>query len=260
MNIANPAIKKINILSSDGKKLAPLTAPLIREVFLTVKVNGEAIAKIACSGNHLKELAAGFLKSEKIINTREEIEKIEVNHRQYAVNIILDTAKEYSGYLADNLASSGARSRENEQPIFFPPAFKDDFVISAATVLKLMDDLLANSVLHNKTHGTHCSALAKNGTIAVVREDIGRHNTIDMLGGHALLKQIDLATAIILTTGRISSEIVCKILNLGIPVVISHAAPTARAVDLARQASLTLIGYVRRGSMNIYSHERRITI
>jgi FdhD protein len=81
-----------------------------------------------------------------------------------------------------------------------------------------------------------------------------------MLGGYALLQKINLHQAIILTTGRISSEIVYKIWNLGIPVIISHSAPTANAVELSRKANILLIGYVRNGRMNIYSQERRVII
>ena len=141
-----------------------------------------------------------------------------------------------------------------------PLSLQDNFVIRAGQALKLMDDLLENSTLHNETHGTHCSALASCENIIALREDIGRHNTIDMLGGYALFKQIDLSATAILTTGRISSEIVFKVWNLGIPVIISHSAPTTKAVDLLRLANITLIGYVRSGRINIYSHERRVII
>jgi FdhD protein len=123
-----------------------------------------------------------------------------------------------------------------------------------------MEELLEKSLLHNETHGTHCSALAQQGKIVALREDIGRHNTIDMLGGYALLQKINLSNAIILTTGRISSEIVYKVWNLGIPAIISHSAPTTKAIELLNKANIVLIGYVRGGRMNIYSQERRVKI
>jgi FdhD protein len=132
--------------------------------------------------------------------------------------------------------------------------------IKAKVALGLMEELLEKSLLHNETHGTHCSALAHQGKIIALREDIGRHNTIDMLGGFVLLQKINLSDAFILTTGRISSEIVYKVWNLGIPAIISHSAPTTKAIELLQKANITLIGYVRGGRMNIYSQERRVKI
>jgi len=158
-----------------------------------------------------------------------------------------------------NISSSGARGRTNIDSLV-PLHVPADFKIKTSVVLKLMNELLNGSIIHNKTGGSHCSALALRKKIVALREDIGRHNTIDMLGGHALLQKISLNKAIILTTGRISSEIVYKVWNMGIPVIISHSAPTASAVELARKANILLIGYVRGGKMKIYSQERRVII
>jgi FdhD protein len=260
MSPDNQAIKKLDIFSSDGKTISTATALIIREVALTVKISGKTIAAIACSGNHIEELATGFLKSEGIITTQKDIEKIEVDNKKCWANIILRNEKNPSGSFVKNIASSGARSRNIDPASFQPLSVPASFIISSQLALKLMDDLLEKSVLHNKTHGTHCSALAKGGEIIALREDIGRHNTIDMLGGYALLNQIDLYDVIILTTGRISSEIVYKVWNLGIPLIISHSAPTTKAIELLNKAAITLIGYVRAGKMNIYSHGRRIKI
>jgi len=260
MSPDNQAIKELDIFSSDGNTISPAKALIIREVALTVKISGKTIAAIACSGNHLEELAIGFLKSERIIATQKDIEKIEVDNKKYWANIILRNEKDLSGSFVKNIASSGARIRNIDPAAYQPLSVRDNFIISSQLALKLMDDLLEKSILHNKTHGTHCSALAKGGEIIALREDIGRHNTIDMLGGYALLNQLDLSDAIILTTGRISSEIVYKVWNLGIPLIISHSAPTAKAIELLNKAAITLIGYVRAGKMNIYSHERRIKI
>jgi FdhD protein len=260
MSPGKQAVAQLDIFSSSGQTIIPATARIIREVALTVGIGGQSIATIACMGDHLEELAAGYLRSEKVITARADIEKIDVDRKQYRANIILKTPKEYSRSVTGNIASSGARGRSIDPAMFRPLSVPENFIISAQQALKLMDDLLEKSVLHNETHGTHCSALACGGEIIALREDIGRHNTIDMLGGFALLKQIDLSAAVILTTGRISSEIVYKVWNLGIPLIISHSAPTTKAVELLRRANITLIGYVRGGKMNIYSHERRVKI
>jgi FdhD protein len=123
-----------------------------------------------------------------------------------------------------------------------------------------MEELLSSSMLHQRTHGAHCSALADSSGILVCRDDIGRHNTIDMLGGYVLLEGIECTDKFLATTGRISTEMVSKVFNLGIPVIISHSAVTSRAVIFASDAGITLIGFVREGTMKIYTHKRRVTL
>jgi FdhD protein len=260
MSPENHAAHKLNIFSSDGKTIVPTATRIIRETALTVNINGQTAVIIACTGKHPKELAAGYLRSEGIIAAREDIAKITVNNKNNRVDIVLKNKSETSPTFIKNIASSGARGRIITSASFRPLLVPDDFVISAELALQLMENLLDKSILHNETHGTHCSALADTEDIIALREDIGRHNTIDMLGGYALLNKIDLSAGIILTTGRISAEIVYKVWNLGVPVIISHSAPTTKAAELVRLANITLIGYVRGGRMSIYSHERRVKI
>jgi len=252
-------IKKIKILRGDETSTVDASAGVIQEITLAVHVNGKPLAAIACAGIHLKELAAGFLRSERIISAAGEIKKIEIKRDENAVNIILKNKKELPGTSVKNIASSGARGKTNISallPLNVPAGFRVKNVVA----LKLMDELLNGSAIHHQTGGTHCSALAIGNKMIALREDIGRHNTIDMLGGYALLNKINLNKAIILTTGRISSEIVYKVWNMGIPAIISHSAPTANAVELSRKANILLIGYVRNGKINIYSQERRVII
>ena len=125
----------------------------------------------------------------------------------------------------------------------------------------MMDDFLSMASLHDSTGGTHAAALATvNAEIIAVREDIGRHNTIDMLGGYALLGGIDLSDKTIVRTGRVSSEIVHKVWCLGVPVVISISVPTTLAIELAEEAGITIIGSVRGGKFIVYTHPERILV
>lgn len=252
-------IRKIKIRSGHDDRISGSLAKVIQEINLSVHVDDKPVANIACAGIHLKELAVGFLRSEKIIFENKEIEKIEIYHRVNRVNIKLKRKGNFAKTSVKNIASSGARGKTN-LTLLKPLRVPDNFHIKTGLVLKLMDKLLDGSAVHNQTGGTHCSALVLGKQMVALREDIGRHNTIDMLGGYALLKKVNLNKAIILTTGRISSEIVYKIWNMGIPVIISHSAPTAEAVRLSRKANILLIGYVRHGKINIYSHERRVII
>jgi FdhD protein len=257
MNASGSIIKTIKITRADSSSMAGSSGKVIRETNLTVLVNGKPLANIACAGIHLEELGAGFLRSERIVIRKQDIADIRLHKNQ--INFILKNNKFIPEASIKNIASSGARGKSNIGALT-PLNFPDSFTVKASLILKMMDELLNGSAIHNRTGGTHCSALALRKKITILREDIGRHNTIDMLGGYALLQNISLKKAILLTTGRISSEIVYKVWNMGIPVIVSHSAPTANAVTLSKKANILLIGYVRKGNMNIYSQERRVII
>ncbi|GAI84943.1 unnamed protein product, partial [marine sediment metagenome] len=201
-------IERFDVRIYDGKKLSRVAADIIREVTVEIILNNRKIITIACTGNHLKELAVGFLRSEGVIETLEDLKKVVVSHEEGRVDIFTKKGDKPSISMK-TIASSGSRGdRMDKIP---SGVLESEIAISSHHVLNLMEDLLKSSNLHSATHGTHCSALADVNGILVSREDIGRHNTIDMLGGYSLLEEIDCSDKIIVTTGRVSSEIVTKV-------------------------------------------------
>jgi len=239
----------------DGKAFSEHDERLVREILLAVHLNDRKVITIACAGLHVEELAVGFLRSEGILRKRDDIAAIEVHPGRTRVRIRTAEGRKISDpeTTADRtLASSGARgfgqpaSGSPEEPL------SGGVSLAPETILDLMKRFLGQARLHEETGGTHAAALARNGEILVVREDIGRHNTIDMLGGYALLHGMDCRDAVIFRTGRVSSEIVYKIWRMGVPLVCSLSVPTTQAVEMARRAGMTLIGSVRRGRMKIY--------
>ena len=250
-------IEQFDIQIYNGENFSRTAADIIRETSAEIILNDRKIITIACTGIHLKELAIGFLRSEGVIETPEDIRKITVSHEKSRVYILTKKEEEFPLSMK-TIASSG--SREGRMDEVSMRVLESSIVISLDHVLKLMENLLSSSKLHSATRGTHCSALADINGIIVSREDIGRHNTIDMLGGYSLLEGIDLSDKIIVTTGRVSSEIVTKVWKMGAPVIISHSAPTSRAITLSKEAAITIIGYVRGGKMKVYSHEERVLV
>ena len=236
--------------------VSPLSEAIIRERPVEILVNGKRLATIACTGIHLSELAAGHLRSIGVINVAEDIETITVSPDSSWVDILTtDTTSVVAPPVESVILSSGSRTRQPEtegNPI------SSDVTISPRKVIAFMEELLTSSELHRVTHGTHCSALADTERILVSRDDIGRHNTIDMLGGYALLSGIDCSDKIIVKTGRVSSEIARKAWALGTPIMVSHSVPTSEALDISREAGITLIGHVRGGTFKVYTNERRV--
>ena len=245
---------------SDGNRLTAATDEVIVEIPLVIVMNGRRIITIACTGHHPEELAVGYLRAEGFIKRRDDIITVSVSKEGTSVDVtttgkVSPPAPAYDSSIS--LMTSGARKTRND--VVTAP-LTDRVTVRATSVLRIMEELLSSSALHRRTHGAHCSALADNGGIIISRDDIGRHNTIDMLGGYALLRGIDCTNTFLATTGRISAEMASKAFNLAIPVIISHSAATSRAVGFADEAGITLIGFVRGGTMKIYTHERRVTV
>ncbi len=249
-------IEKIDVTFYNGKETSMVSEPVIRERLLDIFLNDSRIATIACTGIHIEELATGFLRSMGVLNTRDDIEAITVSPEGSRVDILTQCPGQ-GGHDPSDLfiLSSGAKARGSRQK---KDLVTSDTSISAKKAIEFMEKLLSSSQLHKETHSTHCSALADTEKMIVLRDDIGRHNTIDMLGGYALLAGIDCSDKIIVKTGRFSSEIAEKAWMLGIPIVISHSVPTSEAVDIVREAGITLIGHVRGGTCKVYSNERRV--
>jgi FdhD protein len=119
--------------------------------------------------------------------------------------------------------------------------------------------LLASLQATQQTRGIHAAALAEGESLLVVVEDVGRHNTVDRIRGRCLLQEIPTEGRILLSTGRISSEMLNKAAHMRVPVVASRTSPTSLSVALAQAWNITLVGYVRRDSLNVYAGQTRMT-
>jgi FdhD protein len=121
-----------------------------------------------------------------------------------------------------------------------------------------MKQLNKKAELYRFCGGVHTSALCNNNSLLVVAEDIGRHNTLDKIMGECLLSKSTTTDMVLLTTGRISSEMLAKAARMETPIVISRSSPTDRSISLALELGITLIGYVRGNRLSVYSHEERL--
>ena len=252
-------IERLRLRRFDGRRFSTAGVEVVREVLLEVFADGRRIATIACAGLHLRELAAGFLKQEGLIGEAGDIRRMTVSPGRVDILTRGGRGPAPSAAAGKTIASSGARgSRLMKVQAKGTSASPARPTLRAPTVLRLMDALLAATAIHERTRGTHCSALAGPEGIVAAREDIGRHNTIDMLCGWALLEGVDPADKVLLTTGRVSSEIVTKAWRMGVRAVVSHSAATSRAVRLAESLGVTVVGYVRGGTFVVYAGARHV--
>jgi FdhD protein len=238
------------------------TIPVAKEIPLTVYLNDQEIVTLLCVSEHLRSLAVGFLKSEGLIKEREGIASVSLDEASRSVRI---RAKENTDlmekwFMRKTIGSSGARGSSFDDALneLTAQRVKSDLRIKDSQVLSLMEQLTTQSQVFRLTRGTHNSALATVDNILLFRSDVGRHNTLDKIYGECFLKGIPLDDKVLLTTGRISLEMLTKSFRMGIPILVSHSAATSLAISMANQIDMTLIGYVRAGSFFVYTSKERV--
>ena len=138
------------------------------------------------------------------------------------------------------------------------PRVSNGSAIESNQVRSLVERLFDSQELYRKTGGVHTSILTDGDQVTILAEDIGRHNSLDKIAGRLLLEEVEFTQRLLLTTGRISSDMLQKAARIGAGIVISRTSPTSMSVELAEKWGITLIGYARRDRFNLYTHPVRI--
>jgi FdhD protein len=133
------------------------------------------------------------------------------------------------------------------------PRLHSTLRVRAADLGARMKDLFQAAVHYQRSRGIHGAALSDGERLLIVAEDVGRHNAVDKVKGEALLHDIPTEDRLLLSTGRVSSEMLLKAARMGVPVVASRTSPTEMAVALAEQLGVTVCGYVRPDGLNVYA-------
>lgn len=249
----------VEILKIKGGKSDILKDEVICEYPFTIYLNHQEIITLLCIPENLEELTVGFLLSEGFLDSFDEIssynlDKEKGNIRIHA-NIKEKTLREK--LRGKRTITSGCGKGSSFYNVLDSTAsmkIKEIMELKLLNVVKLMRDFNNRSILFNDTGGVHSCALCIDDRILVHRDDIGRHNALDKILGWGHIEGEDFKDKAVLTTGRISSEILIKIARRGIPVIISRSAPTSLAVDLAKELGVTLVGFARGDKMNIYTN------
>jgi FdhD protein len=231
---------------------------IIKEVPYALVVNDQEIIKFVCTPEYVKSLSVGYLFSQGLIHDVKKIETIVIEG-----NVIEMTISQLDLNVNNKtIMSSGERSIAGDdlmdEQVGLEP---DNHQITPARIYSLADKLFKNSKLHAATGGVHNGALtAFTGDFYEFRKDVGRHNVADKLIGYCLLNNIPFDDKILVFSGRISSEILKKVIRARLPMMISVAAPTTVAIELAKKYNITLVGFVRGQKMNVYHDPGRINL
>jgi len=233
---------------------------VVRELPLTIILNDEELVTLLCSPIDLKYLALGFLYSEGLLKGKDEIKKILVDEARGVVRFQTEGDKGDLRAFKRLITSGCGRGASFYSAVDIQNQAKIDsqITISSSEVFDLVNQFQHRSKVFKATGGVHSAALSDGNKILIFAEDIGRHNAIDKIFGQCLLEDIPLEERLILTSGRISSEILLKVAKRKIPIIISKSAPTNLAIKLAGDLGITLIGFARGRRMNVYTNVWRV--
>jgi FdhD protein len=235
---------------------------VISEISLKVYVNGAELVSLLCLNQQQEELALGFLYNEGVINCYEDVKEIYYNERAMAVIVNLKDGISIRRQESLRSITSGCgKCYTYINPLKHSQFQKldTDRQFAVPEILDRMKNFTTQSEVFREIGGVH-SLLFYTPEYSLYSEDIGRHNCFDKVTGLLLRDgRMDLAKeGIVFISGRVSSEIMTKVIRLGAPVIVSKSAPTSSAVKLANDYNITLIGYARQDTGYIYSGASRI--
>lgn len=236
-----------------------IEGPLPEESPLRIHVDRQEWVTLYCTPVHLNYLVVGFVFLSGLIDTLSDLKLVKVcaDDTVAEVSLVrpepLQSLLQKTGELTSGCGAGISFSRpENLTKV------SSQETASPAEILAAMSNLHAGAHLYRATGGLHACGLWHGGQMIASGEDIGRHNAVDKVAGECLVKDIPTAGAWLLTTGRLSSEMVLKAARLGTPFVISRTSPTTLAARLAEDLGITLVGYVRGGRLNVYTNCWRV--
>ena len=273
-------VRRVNSESDSSTEQDALAVEEPLEIRLGYRENGKPVHKsisitMRTPGDDL-ELAAGFLFTEGIISSADQITKIKhcgvrAKNSLYDNTVRVDLASgveidlkriERHFYTSSSCGVCGKTSIEALETGVCRSADGESPIVDARVIHNLPDMLRTRQNTFDRTGGLHAAALFNAaGEIALVREDVGRHNAVDKLVGSQLLaERLPLSESVLLVSGRASFELVQKALMAGIPIMAAVGAPSSLAVELAADYGMTLLGFVRDGRFNIYTGAQRIKL
>ncbi len=241
-----------------------------------VRVNQRSPAVIMRTPGHDPELAMGFLFTERVIHRADDVDVIEgaIDDDGLPLANVLDVHLRPGGkqdcvtqvdHFERHFAVSAScglcgKNSIDDLMLSIPALDVEDLRITSSCIYELTRQLRVGQDVFTHTGGLHAAGLfTSTGELCLLREDVGRHNAVDKIIGHGLLHNtLPYSRHILVVSGRTSYEIIQKAVLARIPCIAAISAPSSLAIELAHQAGITLIGFLRDHTMNIYTHPERI--
>jgi FdhD protein len=232
-------------------RVAEVAGDVVREQPLSVYVNGEKFLTLLCSPMDLEALVVGYLWMEKVIAATGDITSLSVSPVDGRAEVTLAHPVTLPTERILTSGCGGGITFRIDHRLF--PRLHSRLRVRPEALAARMKDLYGAAVHYQRSRGIHGAALADPEGLLLVAEDVGRHNAVDKIKGEALRRGLPTEDRILLSTGRVSSEMLLKAARMGVPVVASRTSPTEMAVGLAEQLGITVCGYVRPDGLNVYA-------
>ncbi len=245
-----PAMKIKEGSSTDADDLIAV------EKKLRISVNGRNVISLFCTPLMVRELVTGIIHNEGLISGEWCAERMTIEYGEDihvdvpSSGVIIEGERTITSGCAGGVSFGRAAEGRITDSVTFP----------GGKILAVFREFQQRSDVHKLTGGVHSAALTDGEKMLVFAEDIGRHNAIDKVIGYCLLEHLPFEGTAMLASGRLSSEIVSKCARCGIPVIVSRAAPTSMAINMAEAYGITLIGFLRAERMNVYTGRQRILV
>ncbi|KAB3533523.1 formate dehydrogenase accessory sulfurtransferase FdhD [Alkaliphilus serpentinus] len=236
---------------------------LVIEYPFTIFVNGNEFITLLCTPKGLDYLLIGFLASEGFIKSIEDVIDIRIDeekgHGYINIREVSAITEKLYGKRTVTTGCGKGTIFYNVLDSLGTQKIKGNVSIALEELYSLVGRFNQMSTLFRNTGGVHSCCLCDDKNIILFHEDVGRHNALDKIIGEAILKEINLGDKLLITSGRISSEMIIKTSKREIPVVISRSAPTELTYSIAKELGVTLIGFARGKKMNIYHDLNRVS-
>jgi FdhD protein len=242
-----------------GAAATPVERPVIAEVALSIIVDGREFVTLMCTPWKLNCLVLGFLYLEGIIDQVEDVALLRVCVPDRVAEVRLARPVALPQRRVLTAGCTGGTSFRDYLVEVERQRVTSARRVSVAQLYALMRQLQQHAGLYRESRGVHTAALSDGDTLLVVAEDVGRHNCLDKIAGECLLRALPTADRILLSSGRISSEMLLKAAAMRVPIVVSRTSPTALSLALAERLDIMVVGYVRPDGMNVYTHSWRLT-
>ena len=253
-----PPQKQIRYERFQFKKWEPQDSETIVEAPVSLTVNGEPWITFMCTPTDLEAMAVGFLYNEGIIADMAEVADVRLCEHGDNVDVWMNhSIQRPRSWRRTSGCTGGVTAVDllSLPDIAFDPALPR---LEPEAIGSLVDLLFESQELYRETGGVHTSMLSDGEKLILAAEDIGRHNTLDKIAGLCLMTNVWPETRILITTGRISSEMLQKAARLRAPILISRTSPSSLSIEMAQRYGITLIGYARRQRFNVYANSQRL--
>jgi FdhD protein len=246
-------------LRVSGTHAVPADRAVIAEVALTVLVDGRELVTLMCTPWKLNCLILGFMYLEGVIDSADDVAAMRICVPDRVAEVTLSRPIEMPKRRVLTSGCTGGTSFRDYLQEVHRQRIDSDRQIRGDQIYGLMRELHRQSAFYHESRGVHTAALSDGESLLVVAEDVGRHNCLDKIKGECLLRELSTTDHVLLSSGRISSEMLLKAAAMRVPIVVSRTSPTAMSLLLAEHLNVMVVGYVRPDGMNVYTHPWRLS-